>query len=106
MMMMVTARKGLSIIQINLWQTGIRCYFRFAWSRMGCTQDEAWASLRPLLEQRCGNYEEWEMQLIRSILYEEHNCSIEDANYFEARYPDTTPLIDALGELLKLATSD
>ena len=102
-MMMMAARKGLSIIQINLWQTGIRSYFRFAWSRIGCTQDETWARLRPLLEKRCGKYEEWEMQLIRSILFEEHNCSIEEGEYFRKRWPDSTPLIDALGELLKQA---
>ena len=102
-MMIAAARKGLSIIQVNLWQTGIRSYFRFAWSRLGCTQDEAWARLRPLIEERSGDYEEWEMQLIRAILFEEVNCTLEEAEHYQARYPDSTPLLDALAELLVLA---
>ena len=104
-MMMMAARRGLSIIQINLWQTGIRSYFRLAWSKMGCTQDETWACLRLLIESRCGEYEEWEMQLIRSILYEEHNCTLEEGEYFQSRWPDSTPLLDALGELLRQSRS-
>ena len=101
--MIAAARKGLSIIQVNLWQTGIRSYFRLAWSRMGGTQDEAWAKLRPMIEARCPEAEEWELQLIRSIIYEEHNCTIEEGKHLVNRWPDSTPLLDALGELLKLS---
>ena len=105
MMMVAAARKRLSIIQINLWQTGIRSYFRFAWSRLGCTQDETWAKLRPMIEARCPEVEEWELQLIRSIIYEEHNCTLEEGKHLVTRWPESTPLLDALGELLKEARS-
>ena len=91
------AKKQLSLIALNLWQTGMRSLFRFYLFRSGKTQDEAWASLREELSTRVlPDSEEWEYQQIRAMLYEEYNVTMEDGEAMYKRYPDSTPLIDSL----------
>ena len=101
MMMMVAAAKvPLSLVGINLWQTGLRSLFRFYQMRADLTQDEAWMGLRSALESNVAHWdppgEEWEFQLVRAILVEEHNCTVDEANAMDARSPEETPIIDAL----------
>ena len=100
MMMMAAAKRSLSLLQVNLWQTGVRALFRFYQNKAGLTQDEAWENLRVQFIACTANYnpppEEWELQLVRAILVEEHNCTVEEANFLDGRAPHSTPLIDAL----------
>ena len=96
-MIAAAAKKQLSLIGLNLWQTGMRSLFRFYLYRSGKTQDEAWAEVRKELSTRARpDTEEWEYQQIRAILYEEYNVTIEDGEEMYEKYPDSTPLIDAL----------
>ena len=99
-MMMMVARRALSLLQINLWQTGVRSLFRFYQAKAKLTQDDAWSNMRIELERCVQGWnppaEEWEFQLVRAILVEEHNCTVEEANAMDERSPDATPIIDAL----------
>ena len=99
MMMMMAAKGTLSLITANLWQTGVRALFRFYQSKAGLSQDDAWTELRAELELCVAHWkepaEEWELQLVRAILVEEHNVTIEEANAMYVRDPGT-PLIAAL----------
>ena len=47
--------------------------------------------------------EEWEFQLIRAILTEEHNCTVDEANAMNTRWPDSTPALDALNNCIRKA---
>ena len=100
MMMMAAAKRSLSLLQVNLWQTGVRALFKYYQNKAGLTQDEAWTNIRAELAICTRDYkppaEEWEFQLVRAILVEEHNCTVQEANDMDARAPDETPLIDAL----------
>ena len=99
MMMMMAARDVLSLITANLWQTGVRSLFRFFQSKAPLSQDDAWTELRKELELCVAHWEEpaeeWEFQLVRAILVEEHNVTAEEANAMYVRDPGT-PIIDAL----------
>ena len=97
---MVAAQRQLTVIGINLWQTGIRSRFRFYMLRSDKTQDEAWATVRTRLEVSCPDAPEWEYQEIRAILYEEINVTLEQAHGMYNRYPNSTPLLDALRECI------
>jgi len=98
-MMIAAARETLSLITANLWQTGVRALFRFYQNKAGLTQDETWIELRKELEICVAHWkepaEEWEFQLVRAILVEEHNVTVEEANALYIRDPGT-PIIDAL----------
>ena len=100
MMMMAAAKRSLSLRQVNLWQTGVRALFKYYQNKAGLSQDDAWHNLRLELTICIKDYkppaEEWEFQLVRAILVEEHNCTVEEANAMDARAPDETPLLDAL----------
>ena len=106
---MMAARGVLSLIQINLWQTGVRALFRFYQTKAGLTQDEAWTGLRKELTVCVSSWnppaEEWEFQLVRAILVEEHNCTVEEANAMDERSPDATPIIDALQACISSVTN-
>ena len=99
-MMMVAAKRQLTLIGINLWQTGVRSLFRYYMVRSDKTQDEAWADVRAKLEPKVPNAEEWEFQEIRAILYEEINITLEIATEMYNRYPNSTPFLDALREVI------
>ena len=100
MMMMAAAKVPLSLIGINLWQTGLRSLFQFYQIKAELTQDEAWSAFRVYLEQNVSHWdpvcEEWELQLIRAILVEEHNVTVEEAQSLYKRSPNDQPVIDAL----------
>ena len=100
----------LSPIQINLWQTGVRALFRFYQTKAGLTQDEAWSGLREELTLCVAVWdppaEEWEFQLVHSILVGEHDCTLEEANAMDERSPDATPIIDALKACIGKSTND
>ena len=100
MMMMAAAKRSLSLLQVNLWQTGVRALFKYYQNKAGLTQDDAWHNLRLELTICISNWdppaEEWEFQLVRAILVEEHNCTVQEANDMDARSPEETPIIDAL----------
>jgi hypothetical protein len=91
---------SLSLIQINLWQTGVRALFRFYQAKAGLTQDEAWSGLREELIICVSKWNppavEWEFQLVQAILVGEHDCTLEEAHAMDERSPDATPIIDAL----------
>ena len=105
---MMAARGVLSLIQINLWQTGVRALFKFYQTKTGLTQDDAWTELRKELTECVSSWnppaEEWEYQLVRAILVEEHNCTVEEANAMDVRSPDATPIIDALQACISSAS--
>ena len=107
MMMMAAAKRSLSLITVNFWQTGVRALFRFYQAKSGLNQDEAWSELRKELEIITANTEppteEWEFQLIRAILTEEHNCTVGEANAMNTRWPDSTPALDALNTCIRKA---
>ena len=98
--MMAAAKRSLSLLQVNLWQTGVRALFRYYQNKAGLTQDDAWHNLRLELTICVSDWtppaEEWEFQLVRAILVEEHNCTVAEANAMDERSPDATPIIDAL----------
>ena len=100
MMMMAAAKVPLSLVGINLWQTGLRSLFRFYQMKGDLTQDEAWSCVRAALEKNVTHWdppgEEWEFQLVRAILVEEHNVTLEEAKAFYQRSPNEQPIIDAL----------
>ena len=100
MMMAAAARRQLTLAGLNLWQTGIRSLFNFYCYRAELERDDAWANVRAelqrIFDESKHEAEEWEFQLIRAILYEEHNCTLEEAEEFYQLYPDSTPLIDAM----------
>lgn len=100
MMMLVRKRDGVvSLITINLWQTGVRALFSFFKAKSGLTEDEAWMELRKELVLCVAHWEvgieEWELQLVRAILVEEHNVTADEGNAMYMRDPGT-PLLDAL----------
>ena len=105
---MMAARGVLSLIQINLWQTGVRALFKFYQTKAGLTQDDAWTELRKELTECVSSWnppaEEWEYQLVRAILVEEHNCTVEEANAMDVRSPNSTPIIDALQACISSAS--
>ena len=100
----------LSPIQINLWQQGVRAFFRFYQAKAGLTQDEAWTGLREELTLCVAHWdrpaEEWEFQLVQAILIGEHDCTVEEANAMDERSPDATPVIDALKACIGKSTKD
>lgn len=104
MMVAAAARRYMHLIGVNLWQQGVRSLFNFYIYRSGLTQDEAWACVRAELAKRVSpTSEEWEYQQIRAVLYEEINMTVEDASEMYFRYPDSTPLLDAIRACLQNA---
>ena len=103
MMVAAAAKKRLSLVGLNLWQTGVRSLFQYLQFRANLTQDEAWSAVRQELEIRCPNSEEWEFQQIRAILYQELNVTLEMGQQMYARFPDSTPLIDSMRACLNKA---
>ena len=102
MMVAAAARRYIDLVGVNLWQTGVRSLFRYYINRSEQTQDEAWACVRVELTKRVpATSEEWEYQQIRAVLYEEINMTVEDAKEMYARFPDSTPLIDAIRACLQ-----
>ena len=109
MMMMAAAKVPLSLVGINLWQTGLRSLFRFYQMRADLTQDEAWVELRSALEINVADWdppgEEWEFQLVRANLVEEHNVTLKEAKYLYKRSPNQQPIIDALRTCISSVSS-
>ena len=101
MMVAAAARRHLSLVGVNLWQTGIRSLFRYFMFRSELSQDRAWAAVRSELEKRTPNAEEWEFQQIRAVLYEEENMTLKSAKEMYNRYPDSTPLLDSIRACLQ-----
>ena len=101
MMAAAAARRHITLVGVNLWQTGVRSLFRFFIFRSGLTQDEAWAALRVELTTRCPDSEEWEYQQIRAVLYEELNLTVEEAKEMYNRFPESTPLLDSIRACLQ-----
>ena len=95
-MMVAAARQRLTLIGVNLWQTGIRSLFRYYQFKADLDQDQAWSLVRVELEELCPDSEEWEYQLIRAILYEEHNITLDEAKAFYELHPNDAPLIKAM----------
>ena len=100
MMMMASAREAVSLVTINLMQTGLRSLFKYCQIRLGLEQDGAWSLRRDGILEREPDVLEWELQTIRSMLYEEHNLTLREGTYFYGKYSETTPLLDAMGEML------
>ena len=97
MMMMMVARRRLTLIGVNLWQTGVRSLFNYYQFRFQLTQDDAWANVRAEMEAAFDReHDEWEYQQVRAVLYEELNMTVEIAEEMYRRFPDSTPLIDAI----------
>ena len=105
--MMAAAKRSLSLITVNFWQTGIRALFKFYQAKSGLNQDDAWSEIRKEIAICTVNWsplpEEWEYQLVRAILVEEHNCTVEEANAMNERAPDSTPVLDALNVCISKA---
>ena len=79
---------------------GIRSLFGVVNLRHGRTRDEGWVALRRHLEHHIGvTGQEWEFEMIRRILFEEYNATVADAKHLYERFPDSSPLIDALRDL-------
>ena len=98
-----SARRYIDLVGVNLWQTGVRSLFRYYMLRSELSQDEAWAAVRIELTKRVpADTEEWEYQQIRAVLYEEINMTVEDAKEMYGRFPDSTPLIDAIRACLQI----
>ena len=101
MMMMASAREAVSLVTINLMQTGLRSLFKYCQIRLGLEQDEAWSYLRAYIREQEPDVLEWELQTIRSMLYEEHNLTLREGAYFYGKYSETTPLLDGMREMLR-----
>ena len=102
MMVAAAARRYIDLVGVNLWQTGVRSLFRYYINRSELTQDEAWAEIRAELYKRVpATTEEWEYQQVRAVLYEELNLTVDDAKDMYARFPDSTPLLDAIRACLQ-----
>ena len=96
------ARRYINLVGVNLRQTGVRSLFTYFIVRSGLTRDQAWAAVRVELAKRIPSAtEEWEFQQIRAVLYEEINMTVEDAREMYERFPDSTPLIDAIRACLQ-----
>ena len=101
-MIAAAAKRYISLVGVNLWQQGVRSLFNYFVYRSGLTRDEAWATVRSELKPRVpATTEEWEYQQIRAILYEELNLTVEEAKEMHDRFPDSTPLLDAIRNCLK-----
>lgn len=90
----------LTLPFINLWQQGVRSLFTLAVEQNGFTRDETWALVRAGILDRSPDATEEELQLVRAILYEEHNITLEDGQMLWERYAHSCPLLDALKDLL------
>ena len=102
MMIAAAAWRQITLASVNLWQTGVRSLFRFFMYRAELTQDEAWTAVREELSKNVpSTTQEWEYQQIRAVLYEEENLSIEAARELYNRYPEKTPLLDAIKTCLQ-----
>ena len=84
----------------NLWQQGVRSLFTLAVQQNDWSRDQTWALIRQGIIERAPDATEEELQLVRAILYEEHNITLEDGQMLWERYAHCCPLIDALKELL------
>ena len=101
MMVAAAAKRQLTLVAVNLWQTGVRSLFKYYQYKHRLTQDEAWANIRVAMVEFVANKtfkdtEEWEYQEIRAILYEEENITLEIAIALNDRWGDNTPLIDSI----------
>ena len=102
MMVAAAAKRYITLVGVNLWQTGVRSLFRYYIHRADLTQDEAWAKVRVELTKRVpATSEEWEYQQIRAILYEELNLTVAEAKEMYSRFPESTPLLDAIRACLQ-----
>jgi len=101
MMMMASAREAVSLVTINLMQTGLRSLFKYCQLRLGLDQEAVWQMLREFIVEREPEVLEWELQTIRAMLCEEHNLTIRQGTYFYGKYSDTTPLLDGMREMLR-----
>ena len=95
------ARRQLTLVAVNLWQTGVRSLFKYYQYKHRLTQDEAWANIRLAMEEFVADQtfrdpEEWEYQEIRAILYEEENITLQAASEMNDRWGENTPLIDSI----------
>ena len=95
------AKRQLSLVAVNLWQTGVRSLFKYYQYKHRLTQDEAWANIRLAMEEFIADQtfketEEWEYQEIRAILYEEENITLENAIAMDKRWGESTPLIESI----------
>lgn len=99
-MMVASAREHFSLVGVNLWQTGIRSLFRFYMYRAELSVDAAWTNVRKEITPAVARWEveveEWEWQLMRAIIVEEHNVTLEEAKHFYNRSQNSTPIIDAI----------
>lgn len=103
MMVAAAAKRQLTLVAVNLWQTGVRSLFKYYQYKSQSSQDEAWSAVRAQMESTFTTpHEEWEYQEIRAILYEEENITLEIAEAMYQRFPDSTPLIDAIRACLAM----
>ncbi len=100
----VVTKHSCTLAGFNLWQSGVRSLFKYICLRNDWTNDQAWILLRCKLVEKVPSAEEWELQTVRAILVEEFNITLEFGLHLYSRCPDSTPLLDALQELIKIKT--
>ncbi len=80
--------------------SGVRSLFKLYMVKHDIDEDIAWYYLRIELTKRITNIEEWELQTLRAVLYEEHNLTQREGVRWCKRFKGQTPLIDSLQALL------
>ena len=95
------ARRGIKKAGVQLWQTGVMSLFRFASRKRGETLEETWQvlKLKLVLKEPTAKRRHW--QLIEDILFSRHRITVAEAYDLMEHFPDRTPLIDAITELLR-----
>ena len=106
MMVALATKHTCTLAGFNLWQSGVRSLFKFVCLQNNWTDDQTWMLLRSKLVDKVPSAEEWELQTVRAILVEEVNITLEFGLHLYSRVPDSTPLLDALQELMQIDTKD
>ena len=99
--MQVAARRGLKKAAVTLWQTGVRSLFRFVARKSDWTLEYTWEVVEVELKKRStGNAKQRHWILVRKVLMNQHDITLQEAKDLHDHFPDRTPLIDVLRDLM------
>lgn len=84
----------------KLWQNSVRALFKHLQKTKQLNEADAWTLLRVEMTKTHPERTEEELEMVRAVLFEEKELSIQVAVYLDERFKNTTPLADAFIKLL------
>jgi len=85
---------------IELWQTGVRVLFVKCQDRRGWCRSYTWAKISQQIKLVTPDATASELDLIKTILYKQHNITYLEGETLFRKYRSRHPLIDALEALM------